>query len=217
MNRQIFFSALGALTIALGRQSAVRAAETFAPAPSAAPPAVPFVPPAPPPVPLAQPEGGSMLPNLPNLDLTWSGYFEALAILCFVLALVLAVLWLVKKRGSSGFFSSSAPAMRLESRLALGPKKWLIVVRCQDRRLVLGVTEKSINLLTELYDQDFAVEGRETDAQDGSRLLLAKLSPPGKSRGKDKNGQQDAQNEADEGLSLSFASMLRDGSRGRIS
>lgn len=38
--------------------------------------------------------------------------------------------------------------MRIESRLALGPKKWVVITRYMDKRLVLGVTDQQINLLT---------------------------------------------------------------------
>lgn len=199
-----------ALALAIGWQNAASAAETFATPPAA----IPFVPPAPASAPLAPPESGSILPSLPNVDFTWSGYFQALAILCFILALILAVLWLIKKRGSNGFFNSAAPLMRIESRLALGPKKWLMAVRCQDRHLVLGVTEKSITLLTELYDQDFSGGGQATDVRDDANRLWAKSSKSGQLRGKDKNRQEDAQNEDDD-MFLSFASALKNSGQGQ--
>lgn len=92
----------------------------------------------------------SVLSGASNLSLSWGGYFEALAIVCFALALLWALLWLVKRYGRVGGFLGGSTAMRVESRLALGPKKWLLVVRCQDRRLVLGLTDANISLLTEL-------------------------------------------------------------------
>lgn len=92
---------------------------------------------------------------IPDLNFSWSGYFEALAILCFVLALLWAVLWLVRRKGG-GVFSRNAnvPGMRVESRLALGPKKWLMVVRYLDRRLVIGLTDRHISLITEMPVDD---------------------------------------------------------------
>ena len=91
----------------------------------------------------------SALAGASNLSLSWSGYFEALAILCFALALLWALLWLVKRHGRGAFLGNTA-GMRVESRLALGPKKWVIVVRYLDRRLVLGLTDENISLLTEV-------------------------------------------------------------------
>ena len=96
----------------------------------------------------------SVLSGASNLSLSWGGYFEALAIVCFALALLWALLWLVKRYGRGSGFLGGATAMRVESRLALGPKKWIIVVRYLDRRLVLGLTDANISLLTELPLED---------------------------------------------------------------
>jgi flagellar biosynthetic protein FliO len=98
-----------------------------------------------PPAPEAKSAAGSLIPNV---SLSWSGYFEALGILFLILAALWALLWFLKKRGG-GIFAAPAPLMRLESRLALGPKKWLYVVRYMDRRLMLGVCDKSITLLAD--------------------------------------------------------------------
>lgn len=123
------------------------------PVPAAQTPAVPPIAPATVAgaAPQAQEPSGSLLSALPDVNLSWSGYFEALAILCFVLALLWGALWLMKRaRSGSGFLASSAPGMRIESRLALGPKKWILVVRYLDRRLLVGVTEQTISLLTDM-------------------------------------------------------------------
>ena len=78
------------------------------------------------------------------------GYFEAFAILCFLLFAFFAVLWLVKRFFGGGMrFSMSGPELCVESRLALGPRKWIMAVRYMDKRLLIGVTDQSITLLTE--------------------------------------------------------------------
>ncbi len=97
----------------------------------------------------------SAAPAIPGLSFSWAGYFQALAILCFGLALLWAILWFIKKQGGTGLFSTvPSPAMRVENRLSLGPKKWLFIVRCLDKRLVLGVTDAQISLITEVYLTD---------------------------------------------------------------
>ncbi len=80
---------------------------------------------------------------------SWAGYFEALAILFFILAALWVVLRIARKRGG-GFLTGGGAAMRVEHRLALGAKKWIVVARILDRRLVLGVTDQQITMLTEL-------------------------------------------------------------------
>lgn len=149
----------------------------------------------------AQTTGSSALSGLPDVSFSWSGYFEALAILCFVLALVWALLWLLKRRGGSGIFASSTPGMRLESRLALGPKKWLMVVRYQDRRLVLGVTDDRINLLAELRDDNAPPAVAQADIPKARPRPVLKKDFPAK--------ETPSENEDNLKETLSFASFLK--------
>ena len=102
------------------------------------------------PAPAAAAGKGEAAPSgLTDISLSWGSYFEALAVICVVLAILWAAVWLLKRRRGTSLFASTAPSMRVENRLALGPKKWLFVVRCMEKRLVLGVTDKSISLLSE--------------------------------------------------------------------
>lgn len=155
MNRATFFGAAmrgacqsacaSAFVFACSAASAAQQADSALPTAPGAPPGV-YAPASA--APLATPPSATSS-ILSNLSLSWSGYFEALAILCFALALLWAVLWLVKRHSKGGFFGNS-PNMRVESRLALAPKKWILVVRCLDRRLVLGLTDDNISFLTEV-------------------------------------------------------------------
>lgn len=91
---------------------------------------------------------------IPNISLTWSGYLQALGMLAFVLAVLWALLWLIRRKGGLRMLGGSSPALRLENRLALGPKHWVGVVRYEDRRLVLGICDQNITLLTEIFDEE---------------------------------------------------------------
>lgn len=106
------------------------------------------IPSAPPVAPQAQGAASSAATVIPDISLSWGGYFQALAILCFILAALWILVWFIRRTGTAGVAASS-PSMRIESRLALGPKNWLYVVRCQDKRLILGVSEKNISLVSE--------------------------------------------------------------------
>lgn len=104
---------------------------------------------------------------------SWSGYFEGLAILFFILAALWLLLRLLR-RGKGGFLTGAGAAMRLESRLSLGPKKWVVVARILDKRLVLGVTDQQITLLTELdVDERPASESKPSFAS-----VLKGAKPP---------------------------------------
>ncbi|MDR2668584.1 MAG: flagellar biosynthetic protein FliO [Desulfovibrio sp.] len=88
---------------------------------------------------------------------SWSGYFEALALICFLLALLwLLTRFLVKRGGAPGLLASGR-GLYVESRLSLGPKKWILLLRCLDRRLLIGVTDHAVTVLAELEAENCAV------------------------------------------------------------
>lgn len=84
---------------------------------------------------------------------TMSGYFEILGYLLLVLGGVWLLLWLLRRSGV-GVFSPERQIMAIESRLSLGPKKWMVVTRVHGKRLVLGVTDHTITKLAELPSVD---------------------------------------------------------------
>lgn len=70
-----------------------------------------------------------------------------------------AILYLLKRYGpKAGFTAFNRGELTLEGQLALGPRRSVAVVNCAGKRLVLGVTEQRISLLTKLDDGDFEAE-----------------------------------------------------------
>ena len=84
---------------------------------------------------------------------SWGGYFQALGILCILLAVLWFAVWCVRRYGKFNFIPRPGAlpkdALIMEAQMPLGPKKGLMVVRFMNRRLLLGVTEHQISLLTE--------------------------------------------------------------------
>lgn len=84
---------------------------------------------------------------------TWSGYFEAIGIMLLLLGGLWFLLWVIRRYGKFNFLPSGQglprDALRMEAQLPLGPKKGLVVVRFLNERLLLGVTDHQINVLTE--------------------------------------------------------------------
>jgi flagellar protein FliO/FliZ len=72
-----------------------------------------------------------------------------LALLFMLLAALWFALRFLKKRGSLRFLGANEH-LRVESRLPLGAKNNLLIVRLPHKRLVLGVTEHHISKLAEL-------------------------------------------------------------------
>ena len=90
----------------------------------------------------------------PDVLFAWGSYFQALAILFLIIAVLFAALWILKRKGRLKLLTRQGD-LALESRLALGPKKSLIVVRFLNKRVLLGVTDQQITMLTELpTDED---------------------------------------------------------------
>lgn len=84
----------------------------------------------------------------PSADM-WGGYFQALGAVFLLLAVLALAFYLLKRYGpKAGLRSLDRGSLKMESQLPLGPKKSVTVVRFLNKRLVLGVTETQINLLT---------------------------------------------------------------------
>ena len=102
---------------------------------------------------------------------SWGGYFKAIGMLFIVLALLWYVVWHLKRKGAiPGVSRGSLPkgALRIEGSLPVGPRKGLLVVRFLNQRLLLGVTDHQITLITELKDHEANDTGSRQAAADES-------------------------------------------------
>ena len=84
---------------------------------------------------------------------SWGSYFQALAVLFFLVALLWGALWYIKNKGGLKLLSDQGD-LAVENRLSIGPKKSLMVVRFLNKMMVLVVTEQNIRLLTEMEAGD---------------------------------------------------------------
>jgi flagellar protein FliO/FliZ len=66
-----------------------------------------------------------------------------------VLGLVAALAWLVR-RGPLAQFAAKGKPVAVESAIPLGDRRSLVIVTVEGRRLLLGMTQTSISLVTEL-------------------------------------------------------------------
>ena len=109
---------------------------------------------------------------------SWSGYFYAIGALCLILGALWGVLWLMRRSGKFRFMPSyntfPRDALRIEAQIPLGPRRGLMVVRFLNKRLLLGLNDQQITLLSEAdYDgqtsTDFskALEAAERQETDG--------------------------------------------------
>jgi flagellar protein FliO/FliZ len=66
-----------------------------------------------------------------------------------VLGLVVALAWLVR-RGPLAQLAAKGKPVSVESAIPLGERRSLVIVSVEGRRLLLGMTQTSISLVTEL-------------------------------------------------------------------
>jgi flagellar protein FliO/FliZ len=66
-----------------------------------------------------------------------------------VLGLVVALAWLVR-RGPLAQLATKGKPVSIESAIPLGDRRSLVIVTVEGRRLLLGMTQTSISLVTEL-------------------------------------------------------------------
>lgn len=114
---------------------------------------------------------------------SWSSYVQALAILCLLLGILWVGVWLLRRYGRFNFIPRPGnlprDALMMEAQMPLGPRKGLMVVRFMNRRLLLGVTEQQIILLTEERPD------HETSHQDFQHLLEQSVAAAARGDGAD--------------------------------
>ncbi|MDE5681204.1 MAG: flagellar biosynthetic protein FliO [Mailhella sp.] len=83
---------------------------------------------------------------------TWGNYFQGLGIMLLLLFAFWYILKLMRKYGNGRFLPNQKllprDSMYLEGQIPLGQGKSVVIINVLDERLILGVTEKNINLLS---------------------------------------------------------------------
>lgn len=85
---------------------------------------------------------------------SWGGYVQAVGVLFFLMACLWLGVWVLRRSGRFSFMprpgSLPRDALVMEAQLPVGPRKGLMVVRFLNKRLLLGVTDNRITLLSEV-------------------------------------------------------------------
>jgi flagellar protein FliO/FliZ len=92
---------------------------------------------------------GNATGMLQSGEIVWGGYLQMLGTVFLLLAILFLAFYLLKKFGPrAGLSVFNRGDLKMEAQLPLGPKRSVVVVRFLNKRLVVGVTETQINLLT---------------------------------------------------------------------
>jgi flagellar biosynthetic protein FliO len=83
----------------------------------------------------------------------WSdgpGVVRTLVSLLVVLGLLGGCLWLIRRGGWHGGLGKGPRPVQVETAISLGDRRQLVIVSVEGRRLLLGVTQMHVALVTEL-------------------------------------------------------------------
>jgi flagellar protein FliO/FliZ len=103
---------------------------------------------------MAQANATATAMHLPAVD-SGTTILTTLGYLCLLLGVIFLAYYLLKRLGIQGWGAQGGPGgPRLMSRLMLGNRQSLVVVRFRGSDLLLGVTEERVSLLTEVEAGD---------------------------------------------------------------
>ena len=107
--------------------------------------------------------------------------FQSFFAVLVVLALVAAMAWLVR-RGALGALRGGNRAISVETAVAIGERRSLIIVAVEGRRLLLGLTPGQISMVTELdpvasFDQQLADRTKSGAPEGGARPTSGSIIP----------------------------------------
>ncbi len=89
--------------------------------------------------------------------------------LVIVLAILFVIAWAMRRVKLSGLFGHrSQTALELVQAINLGPKERAVLIKVQDRRLLLGVAPGCVNLLLELSPDSSVVEATNNNLSSGN-------------------------------------------------
>ena len=131
-----------------------------------------------------------------------SAIFKVMGSLALVVALMLILLYLIKKSGLSQGANRAGSLIKIMETRMVAPKKYIAIVEISGKYLAVGITDHNINMLTELdgsIKEQITVAGQSSAAPATtfagvlSRALTSfkfKTQPGPKIRQEANNGQQ---------------------------
>ena len=120
-------------------------------------------------------DAGPVASSVPEPAFSWGGYFEAIGVMLLLLGALWFLLWAIRRYGKFNFLPPpgglARDALRMEAQLPLGPKRSLVVVRFLNERLLLGVTDQQISVLSAHLLREVDPAASETASASGSDTL----------------------------------------------
>ena len=106
---------------------------------------------------------------------------QTFVVLILAVGVIAGIMLLVKKISNKRMEQRSTINLNVISKITLQPKNHLFVVRAANKLLVLGVTDTSINILTEINADDENSDPANTPQLDTTELLQKVIKKQGTS------------------------------------
>ena len=118
----------------------------------------------------ADPGEFSKSKNLPRISNYNSRFYQSMLTVVILLMFFILVMYLLKKRQKMNFGSTSN--IKIIDRKYLGQKQFLATVVVDDEKLLLGVTDQSINLIKKLnYDPELEKQKQDENSKGSSETF----------------------------------------------
>ena len=107
--------------------------------------------------------------------------FQAFGSLLLVVVLIFAVMYILKKfvvkDYGSAYGRKNSSDFKIVGQIMLQPKKYIYIIKFFDRLLIVGMTDNSLNLLSEITDKDTLknIEGSFTSEKGNNKSFLEHL------------------------------------------
>jgi len=104
------------------------------------------------------------------MDSPWFILGRALGSLGLVLALIFALAWLAKKFVKPQSWLSPLASIKIHQNISIAPKKKLMIVEVEGRRLLLGLGAEAITMLCELNANVVGIQDPRELSQESSHV-----------------------------------------------
>lgn len=112
-------------------------------------------------------ETGTLAPEL------WVTLLKSFGVLCVVLALVLAMLYFLRRVSEQSGKLGNRGALEVVATYSVGAKERIILMRVMNALYLIGVTPQQINCIAELPDNPEGLSAYEPAMEKGFRQLFA--------------------------------------------
>lgn len=85
---------------------------------------------------------------------TFADWLQYLLSFAFVIGLLLALLWTLRKLQNTGTLRKSSQRLHVLESLSMGPRQKIVLIRVDDREVLVGITAQQMTALSHGHPSD---------------------------------------------------------------